>query len=358
MSRSARFVLIVVLTLIGVWLAEKVYRDFVFTQAEPRTVAARGDLSQLETSTISLFETAAPSVAYLFTETVQRGSGMTQAQVSQGAGSGFVWDKAGHIVTNFHVIDGAQAVQVQLDTGKPIKATIIGGARDYDLAVVRLTEPPANLRPIPVGTSGDLRIGQMVYAIGNPFGLSRTLTTGIVSALDRTLPTSESRAIAGAIQTDAAINPGNSGGPLLDSAGRLIGVNTAILSESGSSAGVGLAIPVDLVNRIVPQLIKNGKAARPGIGIMATDAARLGVAGVAVLGVGRDSPAAAAQLRPFDARAGMAGDIIVGVNGKPTTSVAEFGAEIDKIGIGGEAELTLLRNGQELKVKVRVADVS
>ncbi len=341
-----------------VWAGEKIYRDYALSQAAPRTVTARGELSQLEQSTIALFETAAPSVAYIFTESLQQGDMMMRPQVAQGAGSGFVWDNAGHIVTNSHVIAGAQRVQVQLDTGKPIAAKIIGAAPEYDLAVVRLIDPPGTLRPIPVGASKDLRIGQSTFAIGNPFGLSRTLTTGIISALDRTLPTSDMRAIAGAIQTDAAINPGNSGGPLLDSAGRLIGVNTAILSESGSSAGIGLAIPVDLVNRIVPQLIKSGKAARPGIGIAATDAARLGIAGVAVLGVAPGSPALEAELRPFDQRTGTIGDIIVAVNGKPIGSVAEFAAEIDKVGIGGTAELTVLRGRSEQKVSVKVVDVS
>ena len=175
---------------------------------QPRAVAPRGPLSQHEQSIISMFEATAPSVAYIYTERLERTSFFT-AEVAQGAGSGFVWDTAGHIVTNYHVVEGARGVNVQLDAGKPIAAKIVGVAPDYDLAVVKLSHVPRDLRPIPLGTSRDLRIGQSVYAIGNPFGLSRTLTSGLVSALDRHLPTSQLREIAGAIQTDAAINPGN-----------------------------------------------------------------------------------------------------------------------------------------------------
>jgi 2-alkenal reductase len=286
---------------------------------------------------------------------------MVGVDVAQGAGSGFVWDQAGHVVTNNHVVQGANRINVQLDVGKPIRATLVGAAPEYDLAVVRLTDVPPNIRPIPVGSSKDLKIGQSVFAIGNPFGLSRTLTTGIVSALDRNLPTSEVREISGVIQTDAAINPGNSGGPLLDSAGRLIGVNTAILSESGASAGVGFSIPVDLVNRIVPELIKRGKAPRPGIGILVADqalTARAGIMGVVILGVGQGSPAAEAGLVPFDVRSGAVGDIIVAVDGQPVANVTAFVSALDRAGIGKEAELTVRRGEAERKVKVKVVDVS
>ncbi len=199
-----------------------------------------------------------------------------------------------------------------------------------------------------------------MYAIGNPFGLTRTLTTGIVSALDRHLPTSEFREIAGGIQTDAAINPGNSGGPLLDSAGRLIGVNTAIRSTSGASAGVGLAIPVDLVNRIVPQLIARGKAPLPGIGIRAVDpnlAARAGFTGVVVAQVVSGSPAAKAGLVGVDRRTGDVGDVIVAVNGRTVEAMGTFAAELDRAGIDNMAELTVVRDGKERKVRVKVIDV-
>ncbi len=326
---------------------------------EPRAVAPRGPLMPQEQALASLFETAAPSVAYITTERLAR-TGLFTAEVAQGAGSGFVWDAHGHVVTNFHVIAGARSVSVSLDAGKPMDAKVVGFAEDYDLAVVKLVEPPKNLKPIPLGTSRELRIGQSVYAIGNPFGLTRTLTTGIVSALDRHLPTSEYREIAGAIQTDAAINPGNSGGPLLDSAGRLIGVNTAIRSTSGASAGVGLAIPVDLVNRIVPQLIARGKAPLPGIGIRAVDpnlAARAGFTGVVVAQVVAGSPAAKAGLVGVDRKSGDVGDVIVAVNGRPVEAMGTFAAELDRAGIDNLAELTVVRDGKERKVKVKVIDV-
>jgi 2-alkenal reductase len=326
---------------------------------EPRAVAPRGPLLAHEQALVGLFESAAPSVAYITTERLAR-TGMFTAQVAQGAGSGFVWDSQGHVVTNFHVLAGARSVSVSLDAGKPMSAKVVGYAEDYDLAVVKLADPPRNLRPIPLGTSRDLRIGQTVFAIGNPFGLSRTLTTGIVSALDRHLPTSEYREIAGAIQTDAAINPGNSGGPLLDSAGRLVGVNTAIRSPSGASSGVGFAIPVDLVNRIVPQLIARGKASLPGIGIRAVDpviVARAGITGVVIAEVVRGSPAAEAGLVPVDRRTGDVGDVIVAVNGRPVEAMGTFAAELDRAGIDTVAELTVVRERKERKVRVRIVDV-
>ncbi len=271
-----------------------------------------------------------------------------------------MWDAEGHVVTNFHVLAGARSVEVSLDAGKPLPAKVVGFSQDYDLAVVKLSTVPRNLKPIPMGTSRDLRIGQTVYAIGNPFGLSRTLTTGIVSALDRHLPTSEYREIAGAIQTDAAINPGNSGGPLLDSAGRLVGVNTAIRSPTGASSGVGLAIPADLVNRIVPQLIARGKAPLPGIGIRAVDpvlAARAGITGVVVAQVIAGTPAARAGLVPVDQRTGAVGDVIVAVNGRPVEHMGTFAAELDRAGIDNVAELTVVRGGKERKLRVKVVDV-
>ena len=325
----------------------------------PRAVSPRGPLPPQEQALAGLFESSAPSVAYITTERVER-TGLFTAGLAQGAGSGFVWDAEGHVVTNFHVLAGARSVAVSLDAGKPLPAKVVGFSEDYDLAVVKLATVPRNLKPIPLGTSRDLRIGQAVYAIGNPFGLSRTLTTGIVSALDRHLPTSEYREIAGAIQTDAAINPGNSGGPLLDSAGRLIGVNSAIRSASGSSSGVGFPIPLDLVNRIVPQLIARGKASLPGIGIRAVDpvlAARAGITGVVVAEVMRGSPAAEAGLLSVNQRTGDVGDVIVAVNGRPVEAMGTFAAELDRAGIGTVAELTVLRDGKEKKLRVKVVDV-
>ena len=225
-------------------------------------------LTEWEKGTIGLFRSAAPSVAYITTET-RTFNPLVGVVGAQGAGSGFIWDEAGHVVTNFHVIEGATNVYVALDAGEPHEARVVGGAPDYDIAVVKLRDVPNNLKPLPIGISKNLEVGQATFAIGNPFGLERTLTTGIISALERKLPTAGGREVRGVIQTDAAINPGNSGGPLLDSSGRLIGVTTAILSESGAFAGIGFAIPVDIVNRVVPQIIKSGRAPRAGIGIVA-----------------------------------------------------------------------------------------
>jgi 2-alkenal reductase len=333
--------------------------DAVAAPIEPRRVTPRGPLAAQEQAVVKLFEAAAPSVAYITTRGLAR-RGLFFAEVAQGAGSGFVWDGAGHIVTNHHVVAGARKVQVQLDAGRTFEARVVGVAPDYDLAVIRLEDRVPGLKPIAVGTSRDLRIGQSVYAIGNPFGLTRTLTHGMVSALDRHLPTRNMREIAGAIQTDAAINPGNSGGPLLDSAGRLIGVATAIRSPSGGSTGVGLAIPVDLVNRIVPQLIATGRAPQPGIGIIPFHpdvVSRAGLVGVVVARIVPGSPAAEAGIVPFDERTGEVGDVIVAVDGRAVASLTAFLTELDRVGIDNVAELTVIRDGRERRVKVRVIDV-
>jgi 2-alkenal reductase len=359
LSRFGRMAVAWGLILLTVWLGDRLYRSYAYVVDEPKPIAMQGKLAEWEKSNIELFQAAGPSVAYITTEQL-RFNPFSGASVAQGAGSGFVWDKSGHVVTNFHVIEGANTVYVQLDSGDPIPARVIGGAREYDIAVVKLRNPPANLRPLPVGTSRDLRVGQATYAIGNPFGLTRTLTTGIVSAVERHLPTAQGREVRGVIQTDAAINPGNSGGPLLDSSGRLIGVNTAIISGTGSSAGIGFAIPVDLVNRVVPQIIKEGRAPLPGIGIAAADervAAQLGAPGVVVLGVRPGSPADKAGIRPFDPRSGAIGDIIIAANGKATKTVADLAEVLEGAGIGKEVTLRVLRGDAQREVKVGVVDL-
>ena len=359
-SRFTRFIVIWIMLIATVWAGDRFIRGVLLTADEPRPVTSRGQLAEFEQLATELFDNAAPSVAYIFTETTPAGLFGTQ-QPQGGAGSGFIWDAAGHVVTNFHVIAGASRIRVRLDSGEAIAAKLVGAAPDYDLAVVRLAETRANLKPIAVGSSADLKVGQAVFAIGNPFGLSRTLTNGIISALDRRLPTASARVILGVIQTDAAINPGNSGGPLLDSAGRLIGVNTAIISGSGSSAGIGFAIPVDIVNRVVPQLIREGKVPRPGIGISVADeetTARLGIAGLVIAGVLRDSAAERAGLVGFDTGAGRLGDVITHVNAKPVRTIAEFAAALQEAGIGNEVELTVLRDGRERSVTVTVIDIS
>jgi 2-alkenal reductase len=245
-------------------------------------------------------------------------------------------------------------------SGEVVTADVVGTAPNYDLAVLRLgrvREPPPALA---IGTSADLKVGQSVFAIGNPFGLDHTLTTGVVSAVQRRLPTAQGRELAGVIQTDAAINPGNSGGPLLDSAGRLIGVNTAIFSPSGASAGIGFAIPVDVVNRVVPQLIKNGRTPTPGIGIVAAQeaaAARIGVKGVIIMRTVPGSPAAQAGLRGVDASAGTIGDVIVAANGHPVQRLSDLTSEIERVGVGGSVELTIERGGTQRTIRLNVADI-
>ena len=357
--RATRILFVWTLILVSLWLGERFYRNYLWTADPVVTPVPAGKLADWEKANIGLFAAAAPSVVSITTEQL-RLNAMMGAEVAQGAGSGFVWDKVGHVVTNFHVIQGARTVYVQLSAGDPIPARVIGGARQYDIAVVKLSDVPAGLRPLPVGTSKELSVGQAAYAIGNPFGLQRTLTTGIVSALERRLPTAAGREVRGVIQTDAAVNPGNSGGPLLDSAGRLIGVNTAILSESGTSAGIGFAIPVDLVARVVPDIIRHGRAPRPGLGIVAADervAAQLGIRGVVVLGVARGSPAERAGLRPFVPGNPEPGDIIVAANGKDTPALADLAAVLDDVGVGNEVTLKLRRGPSEREVKARVVDL-
>jgi 2-alkenal reductase len=356
-SNFFRFSLIWILALLTIWLGDRLIRDLFLTADAPRPVEPRGELAPVEQATITLFERVAPSVVYILT--FPPGSVITAG--AAGAGSGFIWDAAGHVVTNFHVVEGAGGVRVRLDNGEATPAEVVGSAPDYDLAVLRLSQTRHALPPIPVGSSADLKVGQFTFAIGNPFGLSRTLTTGVISALDRRLPTQSQREIVGVIQTDAAVNPGNSGGPLLDSAGRLIGVNTAIISGSGASAGVGFAVPVDIVNQVVPRLIREGKVPRPGIGVMAADqeiASRLGVPGVVVAGVLPNSAAERAGILPLDARTGRIGDVIVAVNGNPVDSIAALTRELARVGIGGTAELTLLRGGRRRTVSVMVTDIS
>lgn len=333
----------------------------MLTADAPRAITPRGDLADFEKQNIELFARISPSVAYIFTQVERRDFLGVTRQSESGTGSGFIWDGAGHVVTNFHVLQGASNVAVKLDTGEAIPASIAGVAPEYDLAVLRLRSRGSGLQPIPVGTSGDLKVGQAVFAIGNPFGLSRTLTTGIISALNRRLPTETGREIAGVIQTDAAINPGNSGGPLLDSAGRLIGVNTAIISGSGSSAGIGFAVPVDIVNRIVPQLISRGKAPRPGVGITAAPeeaAARAGIEGIIVVDVLEGGSAATAGLIGIDRQRQTLGDVITHVNGKQVRTIAEFATELDRVGIGNTVDLTVRRQNRSITVTVNVMDMS
>jgi S1-C subfamily serine protease len=262
-----------------------------------------------------------------------------------------VWDDQGHIVTNFHVVSGASDVKVTLPDQSTWPATVIGQSQERDLAVLKVEAPAGRLPPLLVGKSGDLQVGQKVFAIGNPFGLDQTLTTGIVSGLGRQLR-SEQGVMDDLIQTDAAINPGNSGGPLLDSAGRLIGVNAAIYSPSGASAGVGFAIPVDAVQRAVPQLIAHGHVLHPDLGLKyAPDqlTQRLGLKGVMIARVEPNSTAAAAGLRGLkqDEDGDITlGDLIVAVDGHEVSEVADFLRLLDKHEAGEQVKLIVTRNAR------------
>jgi S1-C subfamily serine protease len=331
--------------------------------AQPRPPAARADLEPEERHTIELFKDASRSVAFITTQ-VQRVDFWTRNvfEVPQGTGSGFVWDDRGHVVTNFHVVQDADSAKVTIGVAE-YDATIVGFARDQDVAVLRIAAPREKLAPVRVGTSADLQVGQKVYAIGNPFGLDFTLTTGIVSALGRTMQGVSGATIFDVVQTDAAINPGNSGGPLLDSAGRLIGVNTAIYSPSGASAGIGFAVPVDTVSRIVPELIAHGRVIRPILGVdlderfSAYVTGRLGVEGVLIRGVARGSGAAEAGLggTTIDRRGTVIpGDVVQEIDGKPVKSTSDLLGRLGSYRPGDTVTLTVWRDGKTRKVRVRL----
>lgn len=325
---------------------------------EPRPTTPRGDLAADEQSTVELFRQSASSVAYVTSRSMAVDRRYNVTEVPRGTGTGFVWDKKGHIVTNFHVIAGGQTFTVKLADQSAWQASVVGGDEDRDIAVLRIEAPAERLTPILVGTSHDLLVGQKVFAIGYPFGLDQTLTTGIISGLGREIPTGEGRVIQGVIQTDAAINPGNSGGPLLDSAGRLIGVNTAIYSPTGTSAGIGFAIPIDLVNRSVPRIIRDGRIVRPILGIaMIPDnvVRQLGISGVMVRYVAPNSPAARAGLLAAyqdDAGEVHLGDVIQRIDDRPIRNQDDLFAALEECQQGQTVTLVVLRDGSSSNEKV------
>lgn len=327
-------------------------------RAEPRPVVPRGDLAADEQNTIEVFLQASPSVVYITSIGVQRGLfSLNVYEIPQGTGSGFIWDQQGRIVTNYHVISDANRIEVTLADHSTWKAVLVGAAPDRDLAVLKIAAPAQHLRPIMVGESQDLLVGQKVFAIGNPFGLDQTLTTGIVSALGREIKSVTNRTIRNVIQTDAAINPGNSGGPLLDSAGRLIGVNTAIYSPSGVSSGVGFAVPVDEVNRVVPQIIRHGRLFRPGLGVSIANQRlmqQLGLTGVLILNVEPGSSAEKAGLRGTrQVRGGLVlGDIIIAVNRKAVRDYNQLQDILEIQKVGDTVALTVIREKKEVDVPV------
>ena len=326
-------------------------------EAVPRAIEPRGDLAADEKSTIELFERSKGSVVFITTTQLVRDFwSRNMFSIPRGAGSGFVWDNDGHVITNNHVVSGAAEAKVRLNDGRDYSARLVGASPAHDIAVLRIRVPERQPAALPIGSSADLKVGQKVFAIGNPFGLDWSLTTGVVSALDRSLPAEDGRTIIEhLIQTDAAINPGNSGGPLLDSSGRVIGINTAIFSPSGAYAGVGFAVPVDTVNRVAPQLIAKGKYTRPVLGVIVDEqltqfvAVRQGVKGVAVLRVEPGSPAERAGLRGAKTAPDgsiVPGDVIIAVDGKPVDSGQRLVNRLDEHKVGDVVKLTVQRDGK------------
>ncbi len=327
------------------------------TRINPPSLPIRADLNTAEKATIQLFEDAAPSVTFITTTQLKRDFfSMRVTEIPKGTGSGFVWDNKGHIVTNYHVIQGSNSAKVTLADRSTWEATIVGVAPEKDLAVLKIDAPRRILSPIKIGESDDLLVGQSVYAIGNPFGLDQTLTTGIISALGREIKSVAGVPIRGAIQTDAAINPGNSGGPLLDSSGRLIGVNTAIYSPSGAYAGIGFSIPVNIVRWVVPDLLEFGKIRRPSLGISSASkriAARLGIEGILVINVEEGGAAEKANIQPtYRNQYGeiVLGDIIIGINDDQVKNEAELLLALEKYEVGEEVFVNLIRNRQAVDV--------
>ncbi|MEM7448549.1 MAG: trypsin-like peptidase domain-containing protein [Myxococcota bacterium] len=331
----------------------------------PRPVAPRGDLSELEQNTIEVFRGAYPSVVHITTLAMRQDLFRRNVTaVPRGTGTGFVWDEKGHIVTNYHVVRGGNAARVALADGTVWDARLVGYYDDKDLAVLKIDARAEQLVPLTIGTSADLVVGQRVYAIGNPFGLDHTLSTGVVSAVGREIPSVGGRPIQGAIQTDAAINPGNSGGPLLDSAGRLIGVNTQIYSPSGASAGVGFAVPVDAVRRVVPQLVAQGRVTRPVLGVDVDEgrlAQRIGLEGVMVLGVTPGSGAEQAGLRAakIDRQSGslVVGDVIVSVEGESVGHSDDVFRILESRHSGDTVSVQVVRDGEKVTLPITLSGI-
>ena len=341
--------------------------------AEPRPVTPRGELATVERDAVELFRKVSPSVVNVIARAEED---PLRPGPLGGAGSGFVWDDRGHVVTNDHVVRNAVAWTVTLADGSTWDARLVGTYPERDIAVLKVGAPPSSLVPIMIGTSEDLAVGQQAFAIGSPFGLDQTFTAGVISGLGREIRSEPVRDPGGrfretrltdVIQTDASINPGNSGGPLLDSAGRLIGMNTAIYSKSGTSDGVGFAVPVDDVNRFVPDLIRDGTVERVGIGVQLEadyNVARLFARGVlprrgalvaAVLPGGAADRAGLRGYRDRGVTGGPpAGDLIVGLDGEPVESYADLADRLTRRSVGDEVEITALRDGEERTTTVEL----
>jgi S1-C subfamily serine protease len=357
-GRLKRLILTGLLFLLVVLAARPYVVDRSYSATAMPTIETRSDLTIYERKIIGIFDRVSPSVVQVVDS--QDDSGSNGEEISVKTGTGFVWDAAGHVVTNYHVVQGAKDLAVKFASGETRKASIVAAAPGYDLAVIHVEGEGSLPSPLALGSSRDLKVGQRTFAIGSPFGLDQSLTSGIISALKRHLPTSKGHELTNVIQTDAAINPGNSGGPLLDSTGRLIGVNTAIYSPSGSNAGIGLAIPVDVVNRVVPALISNGRVPTPGIGIVPgndTLAARFGVEGVVVVETIPGSSAEQAGLQGINTSSGQLGDVVVAANGKPVRRLPDLNDQIEQVGIGNQVDLSIERKGSRTSVSLKVTDL-
>jgi len=360
--RSIRLLLVVLISvMILFFLLPRFEHTWLSMHAEPRAITPRGELHSSEKTNIEIFRQSSPSVVYITTLTNTFNPWTRDiTRIPRGTGSGFIWDRDGHIITNYHVLQGASEIQIHLSDQRTFKAVLVGASPDHDIAVLRIPINGHIPDPLSLGNSHDLQVGQITYAIGNPFGLDQTLTTGVVSALNRSLYNDNGSVIKGLIQTDAAINPGNSGGPLLDSAGRLIGINTAIYSPSGAYAGIGFAVPVDTVNRIVPQLIAHGHYQKPKLGITINEeinthiSNKLGIKGVVIVDVQRGSPAHSAGLKGAKVLGNevIAGDVILTIDGHSVEDTKALLERLEHYRVGDQVEVAFLRDTQKKKASL------
>jgi S1-C subfamily serine protease len=358
--------LLAAVTVLGVQQLSGHFQPFSLAAVSPTAGVADPSLATDEQNNIDVYKATAPGVVYIQSTTTVRDFFGLFAQEQDGAGSGSIIDEQGDILTNYHVIADSEKLTVSFGSGKNYPARVVGKDPDTDLAVIRLLQPPKEaMTIIPLGDSDKLVVGQKVLAIGNPFGLDRTLTTGVISGLQRPIRAENNRQIEGAIQTDAAINPGNSGGPLLDSHGRMIGINSQIESPSGASAGVGFAMPVSIAKRIVPQLVRNGSVQRPSLSISSRNVEDLGRQaqlpvsdGVLIWTVRAGGAAANAGLRGVaQTEEGIElGDIIVGVNGEKIANNDDLDRVLDKHQIGDTVNVDVIRRGRHTTVPVRLTE--
>ena len=331
-------------------------------QAAPAPVVMPKITSTDEENNIQIFKNASPSTVFITNTQLRRDLfTLNVFEIPQGSGSGIVWNREGYIVTNSHVVEGANSISVGMGANHTYSAKLVGLARSIDIAVLKIDAPPDMLRPLPLADSSGLRVGQKVLAIGNPFGLDLTLTTGIISALGREISAPNGRRIRGVVQTDAAINPGNSGGPLLDSTGRLVAINTAIIGPGGGSAGIGFAVPINTVAKAVPQLIRYGKMIRPTLGIGAaldSNARDLGIEGVIVLDASPGKGAAQAGIqgvsRGPDGRLKL-GDVIVGIDRYPISDSDDLLNALEQYKPGDVVTVRTQRRDEEKQFRVRLS---